>query len=255
MSRRLEGRSALVTGAASGIGRAIALALLREGAQVAATDIDKAQGKRLAADAGTGLAFLCHDVTGEAEWERVMEEAGRMHGPVDILVNNAGTVLMKDLLETSLDEWRRQHAVNLDGVFLGVRAAIRAMTGRSGGRIINISSVNGLVGVHTAPAYSSSKGGVTAFTKSAALYCADRGLDITVNSIHPGYVATPLVEGLARQIGTDSSRILTHFAKAHPMGRLGQPEDIAEGVVYLAGESGRWVTGSELVIDGGFLAR
>lgn len=255
MSGRLEGRCALVTGAASGIGWAIALALHREGARVVATDVDEAGGAALAREGGEGLFFLHHDVTSEADWDRVLAGAEAEAGPLSILVNNAGMVLLKDLLETSLAEWRRQNAVNLDGVFLGVRSGIRAMRHRPGGRIVNISSVNGLVGVHTAPAYSASKGGVTTFTKSAALYCAAKGYDITVNSVHPGYVSTPLVAGLARQIGADSERTLSHFAKAHPMGRLGEPEDIAEGVVYLASAAGRWVTGSELVIDGGYLAQ
>lgn len=255
MTGRLAGRSAIVTGAASGIGKAIALAFRREDARVLATDIDAEAGAAMTREGDDGLVFLAHDVTSESDWETAASEAAARHGPIDIVVNNAGTVLLKDLLETTLDEWRHQHAINLDGVFLGVRTAIRAMAGRPGGRIINISSVNGLVGVHTAPAYSSSKGGVAAFTKSAALYCAARGLDINVNSIHPGYVSTPLVEDLVGQIGSDTARIRGQFAKAHPLGRLGQPEDIAEGAVYLASEAGRWITGSELVIDGGYLAQ
>lgn len=252
---RLESRVAIVTGAASGIGRAIAIALHREGARVAATDIDEAAGQALEREVGEGLFFLRHDVTSEADWDTVIAEAQQRAGPLSIVVNNAGTVLFKDLLETSLDDWRRQNAVNLDGTFLGTRAGIAAMRDGKDGRIINISSVNGLVGVHTAPAYSASKGGVTAFTKSAALYCAARKLDVTVNSVHPGYVETPLVSGLADRAGSDRNATLDRFARAHPMGRLGTPEDIAEGVIYLASNAGRWITGSELVIDGGFLAQ
>lgn len=252
---RLESRVAIVTGAASGIGRAIAIALQREGAKVAATDIDADAGQALERESGEGLFFLAHDVTNETDWDRVVAETQSRAGQLSIVVNNAGTVLLKDLLETSLAEWQLQNAVNLDGTFLGTRIGIRAMQDVRAGRIINISSVNGLVGVHTAPAYSASKGGVTAFTKSAALYCAARKMDITVNSVHPGYVETPLVSELADRAGSDRNKTLDRFARAHPMGRLGTPDDIAEGVVYLASEAGRWITGSELVIDGGFLAQ
>lgn len=252
---RLQDRVALVTGAGSGIGRAIAVALHREGALVMATDIREETVRALANELGGRIRFCAHDVGREEDWERAMALASDAFGPISVLVNNAGVVLLKDLVETSLAEWRAQNAVNLDGTFLGVRAGILAMREGKAGRIINISSVNGLVGVHTAPAYSASKGGVTAFTKSAALYCAAHGYDITVNSIHPGYVETKLVQDLADQLGTDRQRVLKQFSRSHPIGRLGTPEDIAEGVIYLASESGRWITGSELVIDGGYLAQ
>lgn len=254
MVERLLGKTAIVTGAASGIGRAIALAFIGEGANVLATDIDAQAGEALRVQAGERLHFRRHDVTAESQWREAFEAASKL-GSVTIVVNNAGTVLLKDLCETTLDEWRAQNAVNLDSVFLGTRQSIEVMRDGVAGRIINISSVNGLVGVHTAPAYCASKGGVTAFTKAAALYCASHGYDITVNSIHPGYVNTPLVGDLADRLGGDRRRTLGSFAKAHPLGRLGTPEDIAEGAVYLASEAGRWVTGSELVIDGGYLAQ
>jgi len=252
---RLAGRIAIVTGAASGIGRAIALRMLACGARVVAADIDAERGSELAVEAGEGLRFVPLDVTDEGQWAAVFAETERVFGVPHILVNNAGYVLLKDLAETSLAEWRAQNAVNLDGTFLGTRCAIKAMSGIKGGRIINIASINALAGVHTAPAYCASKGGVTAFTKATALYCAHKGFDITVNSVHPGYVETPLIEDLAGRFGGDRERVMSSLARTQPLGRLGQPDDIAEGVIYLASEAGRFVTGSELVIDGGYLAQ
>ena len=254
MTGDLEGRVAIVTGAASGIGRGIALTLAGRGAKVMATDINASAGHKLAAESRGTIAFAEHDVTDEAAWERVYAEAAARFGAPNVLVNNAGMILMKDLVETSLEEWRRQNAVNLDSCFLGTRIAIREMSRTGGGRIVNISSVNGIAGVYTAPGYSASKGGVTAFTKSAALYCAQKGYDITVNSVHPGYIGTNMIDGLANQLA-DPEKARKSFARAHPLGRLGEPQDIAEGVAYLCGPGGRWVTGSELVIDGGFLAQ
>ena len=254
MAGSLEGRIAIVTGAASGIGRGIALMLANRGAKVMATDINVAAGRTLADEPGGVIAFAEHDVTDEGAWERVYAETAARLGAPNVVVNNAGMILMKDLVETSLEEWRRQNAVNLDSCFLGTRIAIREMSRTGGGRIVNISSVNGIAGVYTAPGYSASKGGVTAFTKSAALYCAHKGYDITVNPVHPGYIGTNMIDGLANRLA-DPEKAKKSFARAHPLGRMGEPQDIAEGVAYLCGPGGRWVTGSELVIDGGFLAQ
>jgi 3(or 17)beta-hydroxysteroid dehydrogenase len=264
---RVEGRVAIVTGAASGIGRASALALAREGARVVLTDLE---GKGAEQAAGSIKALggeaigLAHDVGEEAQWASVIEATKRQFGGLDILVNNAGIAGAGPLSETSAEKWRELMRVNLDGVFLGTKAAVAAMqpAGRPRehyGSIIIISSILGLVGSYRAAGYSASKGAVRLFAKSVALECAAEGLRVRVNSVHPGYIDTPLVQaGLSRRAqrdGTEVASLRAELEAAHPLGRLGRPEDIAHGVLYLASDESSFVTGAELVIDGGYTAR
>jgi 3(or 17)beta-hydroxysteroid dehydrogenase len=264
---RVEGKVAIVTGAASGIGRAGAAALAREGARVVATDLAQDGAEAVAAairQVGGEAIGLHHDVGEEADWVTVVATARRAFGRLDVLVNNAGVSGGGALLDTSLEDWHRLMRVNLDGVFLGTRAAVAAMQPEGGprdrlGSVIILSSILGIVGSAGAATYSASKGAVRLFAKSVALECAARDLRVRVNSIHPGYIETPMVaasiERRAEQRGTDAATIRAELLAAHPLGRLGQPDDIAAGIVYLASEESSFITGAELVIDGGYTAR
>jgi 3(or 17)beta-hydroxysteroid dehydrogenase len=257
---RMQGKAAIVTGAASGIGRATAILFAREGARVLLTDRDPA-GEAVAdsvrGEGGEGH-FLRHDVSDEASWTAAVVRALEAFGRLDVLVNNAGISLAKPLGDTTLAEWRQLMAVNLDGVFLGTREAVRAMRRSGGGAIVNVSSAAGLVGSPTASAYCASKGGVRLFTKAVALEVAGDG--IRVNSIHPGGVRTPIWAkadfwpGLVEQSGSEDAAFQA-LAGASPLGRLAEPEEIAEAILYLASDGSKFMTGSELVIDGGYTAR
>lgn len=263
MSGRVAGKVALVTGAGGGIGRAASLALAREGARICATDIDLARAQetaRLAREAGAKAIACAHDVTREDDWRGAIAATTEAFGKLDILVNNAGVAGHTSLLDFSLYEWRRQLAVNLDGVFLGLREAVRAMqTGRDDtlGSVINVSSILGLVGAPGVAAYSAGKGAVRLLSKSAALECAARGWRVRVNSVHPGYIETPMVLDNIAALPDEAARKARRddLVAAHPLGRLGRPEDIAAGILYLASDDSSFVTGAELVIDGGYTAR
>jgi 3(or 17)beta-hydroxysteroid dehydrogenase len=264
---RVDGKVAIVTGAGSGIGRAGAAALAREGARVVATDLAVSGAEETASsirrDGGAAIA-LAHDVGEESQWAAVIAATDKAFGRLDVLVNNAGVSGKGSLADTAPEDWRALMRVNLDGVYLGTRAAIAAMQpdGKARdqfGSIIMISSILGLVGgVRSAP-YSASKGAVRFFAKSVALECAARGQRVRVNSIHPGYIDTPLVaavlERRAGQDGTDVASLRSDLVALHPLGRLGTPADIAAGIVFLASEESSFITGAELVIDGGYTAR
>jgi len=254
---RVDGRVALVTGAASGLGEATARLLAREGAAVIVADIDAEGGARvagaIAAEGGTA-SFCRLDVAIEGDWSAAIADAVRRHGRLDILINNAGYAEPRNIEEVSLEAWRRSMAVNLDGVFLGTKHAILTMKATGGGSIVNISSIEGIVGDPNLPAYNAAKGGVRLLTKSAALHCAKKGYGIRVNSVHPGYMSTPAVERWLAS--TDKGdRLRASLEAMHPLGHLGQPDDVAQGVLYLASAESKFVTGAELVIDGGYTAR
>jgi 3(or 17)beta-hydroxysteroid dehydrogenase len=266
---RVAGKVAIVTGGASGLGRASAVALAREGAKLVVTDLDDEGGDatvQAVREAGGAALFLRHDVGEEAQWSGVVEATKQAYGRLDVVVNNAGIGVSHSLIDITLEDWRKVMRVNLDGVFLGTRAAVQAMraveTGPNetgGGSIINISSILGLVGAPDVAAYAASKGGVRLFTKAAALECAAKGWKIRVNSIHPGYIWTPMVEqGVKRRAqrsNTAEDAVRDYLLAQHPIGRLGRPEDIANGVVFLASDESAFMTGAELVIDGGYTAR
>ncbi|MFK7894594.1 MAG: SDR family NAD(P)-dependent oxidoreductase [Myxococcota bacterium] len=251
---RIEGKIALVTGGGSGIGEAIGRRLAEEGAKVVLSDIAVASAESVAQsirEAGGDAAAFEQDVTDEARWAAIVKEIVDQSGGLDIVVNNAGIVLPGNAEDATLDDWQATQRVNLDAVFLGTREAIRAMKGR-GGSIINISSIEGMVGEPNGAAYNASKGGVRIFTKSAALHCAASGYRIRVNSIHPGFIETPMVMNAASEIG---SEFLDRVKAAIPFGEMGRPLDIANGALFLASDESRYMTGSELVIDGGFTAQ
>jgi NAD(P)-dependent dehydrogenase (short-subunit alcohol dehydrogenase family) len=256
---RVRDKIAIVTGGSLGLGAASAQMLAREGAIVVVTDIKDNEGEAVAKsiqDQGGKALYLHHDVSREEEWERVIERTVNEYGRVDVLVNNAGVGVGAPPEEETLQQWRWLMSINLDGVFLGTKHVIRAMKRHppKGGSIVNLSSIEGLVGDPNLGAYNASKGGVRLYTKSVALYCAKQGLNIRVNSIHPGYIWTPMVEAYLNQHGgaVEGRKALDAL---HPIGHVGQPDDIAYGVLYLASDESKFVTGAELVIDGGYTAQ
>jgi 3(or 17)beta-hydroxysteroid dehydrogenase len=254
---RVKDKVAIVTGGALGLGKADCILLAREGAKVVVTDIKAREGAEVVAaihEAGGEALFLEHDVGSEDDWARVVQQTEKRFGRVDVLVNNAGLGISGTVEDTSLNEWRKTLRVNLDGVFLGTKYAIEAMKKHGSGSIINLSSIEGLIGDPTLAAYNASKGGVRIFTKSAALHCAKSGYGIRVNSIHPGYIWTPMVEQILRATG-DVAAGRRALDALHPVGHIGEPDDIGWGVVFLASEESKFMTGSELVIDGGYTAQ
>lgn len=244
---RLANKIVLVTGAAGGIGREICTLFAAEGASVAASDLTAPEVE------GATLA-LALDVTEETAWAEAVAAVVARFGRLDILVNNAGIALAKDLEETTLAEWRRVMAVNLDGAFLGTKAAIAAMKTTGGGAIVNLSSVAGIIGTPILAAYSASKGGVRSFTKTAALHCAERCYNIRINSLHPGFTDTAMVDDLAGSLG-DTKEVKAKLAKRQPMKRLATPAEIARAALYLASDDAAYMTGAELVLDGGYTAQ
>ncbi|HYU86659.1 MAG TPA: glucose 1-dehydrogenase [Kribbellaceae bacterium] len=248
---RLSGRVALVTGAASGIGKATAQRLAAEGAAVLLTDIAAETGEAVAAalrETGARAQFVRHDVASEQDWEAACAKAADEFGGLDILVNNAGMGDLATIEETTLKDW--QHTIDIDqtGVFLGMRTAAPYLKRSEHASIVNISSIFGTTGgFGTSPAYHAAKGAVRTLTKNAALHWATEG--IRVNSIHPGFIDTPILDTARGTAFWDTMTAMT------PMGRLGRPEEIAAGVAYLASDDAAFVTGLELYIDGGFVAR
>ena len=255
---QVEGKVALVTGGASGIGAASAETLAREGAAVMVTDIDVAGGEAVVGrieQAGGKAAFLQQDVTDEARWQQVVAETEKRFGKLDVLFSNAGIGIICSVFDMSLADWRRQTAINLDGVFLSVKYCVPAMRRAGGGSIIMTSSVAGLRGSAGLAGYCGTKGGVRLFAKAVAMECAAMQDNIRVNSVHPGVIDTPLWEGLPLRgadgkptIVIDPQRMGRSDA---PLGRSGLADEVAAGVLFLASDASSYMTAAELVIDGG----
>lgn len=257
MTGRLNGKKALVTGAAQGLGAAAALALAREGACVLLTDINEAGATASAAAVnaacGAALAHAArHDVTREDDWKSVIDRARDILGGLSVLVNNAGIVVTGSVEDLSLEEWRRGMAVNTDSVFLGCKHALPLLRESQPASIINLSSIAGLIASHNFASYNASKAAVWLLSKSVALHCARQGWDVRCNSVHPTFIRTPILNDLVG--GRDEATVMEKLARQVPLGRLGEPEEVAHAIVYLASDESRFMTGAELKLDGGISA-
>lgn len=255
---RLKSKIALVTGAASGLGLRMAERFASEGAQVLLTDIDLDGATRAAQVIGPAAAAFRHDVTSEAQWIAAVAEAERLFGGLHILVNNAGIGTPGTVENTSLEDWRLVHAIDLDGVFLGCKHAIpliRKTTRAQGSRgsILNISSIAGIIASGRMAAYNSAKAGVRHLTKSVALHCASNKDAITCNSIHPTFMDTPILDNF-QNANLTKDDVKAKLGRQVPLGVIGEPDDVAWGAVYLCSDEAKFVTGAELFIDGGISA-
>jgi NAD(P)-dependent dehydrogenase (short-subunit alcohol dehydrogenase family) len=253
---RVDEKIALVTGAAQGLGAAIASMLAAEGAKVALSDINF-DGAREAADSinrnyPDSAIALEQDVVDEAGWQRVLQQVQADFGGLNILVNNAGIGSIANVEDETYETWRRVHAVDLDSVFLGCKYAVPLIADSGGGSIINISSISGIIAGHNLAAYNSAKAAVRHLSKSVALHCARSGNNIRCNSVHPVFIDTPILDGMAR--GGDRDAALQKLGRQIPIGRIGQPDDVAYAVLYLASDESNFVTGSEIKVDGGISA-
>ena len=258
---RMKDRAVLVTGAARGIGRATAELLAREGAYVVVTDVRDDEGVAVADALGRPVVYQRLDVRREGEWKEALSFIEDRFGRLDVLVNNAGVTGFEEDLgpqdpeHATLEGWRAVHATNLDGVFLGCKHAIQTMRRtRNGGSIVNVSSRSGLVGIPGAAAYASSKAAVRNHTKSVALYCAEQGLEIRCNSVHPAAILTPMWEPMLGKEHEEREARMRALIKDTPLRRFGTPEEVAYAVLYLASDEAAYLTGTELNVDGGILA-
>jgi 3(or 17)beta-hydroxysteroid dehydrogenase len=255
----MKNKVALITGSASGIGRATANFFAETGAMVIVADVDELQGQAVANEF-SNTDFISLDVTDESSWVNAYRCIHEKYGQLNILVNNAGIAFGGSIVDTSLGDWQRLMAVNLDGVFLGIKHAIPLMQKNNGGSIVNVSSASGIVGSATSAAYCASKGGVRLFTKAVALECAQAKNNIRINSIHPGPVATPMFTNgsswndFVKQVG-GLDEAWQKVAETTPLGRVADPTEIANAILFLASDLSSYMTGSELVVDGGYTAQ
>jgi NAD(P)-dependent dehydrogenase (short-subunit alcohol dehydrogenase family) len=247
---RMNNKTALITGGGAGIGRAACQRLAEEGAQIVVTDFDDKGGQEtvdLIIQAGGQARFMHHDVTDEAEWEAIMADILANEGRLDVLVNNAGIIIMHLIDEFPLEDFQRQNAVNIDGVFLGLKHGVRAMKKTGKGSIINMSSVAGRSGSAQSVGYCATKGAVRLMTKAAAKEMLAQRLEIRVNSVHPALVETSMAQDIRDQVGDGSRSLDKAFIRSQ--GRLGRPEEIANGILFLASDESSFSSGSELVLD------
>lgn len=251
---RVDGKVAIVTGGASGIGRASARRLAEQGARVVIADRTVDAGEAVAAEIGDGASFIALDVTDEAAWKELIGATTAKHDGLHILVNAAGIYARgrdQNPENISLEDWRRIHAVNMEGVVLGCKHAIPAIRDAGGGSIVNISSLAAMIGTARTTPYGASKAGVRQFTKSVAHYCAKKGYRIRCNSVHPGIIDTPMGNAAMSGVGANPEEGRERYRALVPLGELGEPDDIAYAVLYLASDEAKFVTGAEFVIDGG----
>ncbi|MGQ7829614.1 SDR family oxidoreductase [Altererythrobacter sp. Z27] len=259
MAGRCAGKLALVTGAAQGLGAAHSRRLAEEGARVLCTDINGAGAESVAAainaDLGAGTAYAVqHDVTDPVAWEAAVEAARDNLGGLNVLVNNAGIGVGGNIETCKFEDWKRCFSVNVDSIFHGCQKALPLMREHAPGSIINISSIAGLIASDTMPAYNSSKAAVWMLSKSIALHCAKKNMQIRCNSVHPTFVDTPILDGTARNHNLDKDVLMEKLARQIPLKFVGEPNDIANAVVYLASDESRFMTGAELKLDGGISA-
>ena len=259
MAGRCEGKLALVTGGAQGLGAAHGRRLAEEGARVLLTDIN-GDGAKATADAintDLGAETACgiqHDVTDRAQWDAAVEAAREYLGGLNVLVNNAGIGVAGNIETCTFEDWQRCFAINVDGIFHGCQAALPLMRDHAPGSIINISSIAGLIASDTMPAYNASKASVWMLSKSIALHCAKNNMQIRCNSVHPTFVDTPILDGTAQHHNIEKGVLMEKLARQIPLKFVGEPNDIANAVVYLASDESRFMTGAEIKLDGGISA-
>ncbi|KPP91477.1 SDR family oxidoreductase [Erythrobacter sp. HL-111] len=259
MTKRCEGKLALITGGAQGLGRAHCIRLAQEGARVLATDINGEGAEETAAiinaELGDGTAFgMAHDVTDPAQWDAAIDAARERLGGLNVLVNNAGIGVAGNIEDCTFEDWKRCYAVNVDSIFHGCQKALPLMREHAPGSIINISSIAGLIASDTMPAYNSTKAAVWMLSKSIALHCAKKNMQIRCNSVHPTFVDTPILDGTAKAHSLEKNVLMEKLARQIPLRFVGEPNDIANAVVYLASDESRFMTGAEIKLDGGISA-
>lgn len=258
-TKRCEGKLALVTGAAQGLGRAHCIRLAQEGARVLATDVNADGAQETAeivnAEQGDGTAFaMPHDVTDPLAWEGAIDAAREHLGGLNVLVNNAGIGVAGNIETCEFEDWKRCFAINVDSIFHGCQKALPLMREHAPGSIVNISSIAGLIASDTMPAYNSSKSAVWMLSKSIALHCAKKNMQIRCNSVHPTFVDTPILDGTAKAHRLEKDVLMEKLARQIPLKFVGEPNDIANAVVYLASDESRFMTGAEIKLDGGISA-
>ena len=253
---RVSGKVAIITGAASGLGYAAAIKLMNEGAKVMLSDINaevmETMPDRLKDYSTTQFSTFVHDVTDEQSWINLIEETEKQFGQINILVNSAGISLGSDIVSTDFEIWKKVHEVNLDSVFLGCKYAVPIMSKSGQGSIINLSSISGIVAGWNTAAYNSSKAGVRLLSKSVALYCAKKGYDVRCNSVHPAFVDTPILDPLKQAFGEENA--VAKLSRQIPMNKIGDTDDVSYAILYLASDESKFMTGTEIVLDGGLSA-
>ena len=253
---RVQDKVAIITGAASGLGFAAARKLLEEGAKVILTDVNRevldSMPERLSEFSETQFQSIFHDVTQEESWIDLINKTENDHGKINILVNSAGISLGADVVSTDFDIWKKVHQVNLDSVFLGCKYAVPVMGKYGHGSIINISSISGIVAGWNTAAYNSSKAGVRHLSKSVALFCAKKGFEVRCNSVHPAFVNTPILDPIKQAFGADEA--VAKLARQIPMNKIGDTDDVSYAILYLASDESKFMTGAEIVLDGGLSA-
>lgn len=251
---RVANKVALITGGASGLGKATAIMLAREGAKVAITDRNLEGARAVADEIGKSAIALDLDVTNEQQWIAALDTTVAAFGKLNVMVHSAGVGVLKNVEDISVDEWRFVHGVNLDGPFLGIKHGLSRMRPHAPGSIIIISSVSGIIAGHNMSAYNTSKAGARMLAKTTALHCAKRGYDIRCNSVHPTFIDTPMVQSMI-YAGGDPAAVRKKLESQVPLGRLGEPDDVANCILYLASDESKFVTGTEFVLDGGITAQ
>ena len=253
---RVENKIAIVTGAASGLGFAASQKLMDEGAKVLLTDINEevmnSMSDRLSNYSKTQFETIVHDVANEESWINAIDKAENHFGKINILVNSAGISLGADIVSTDFEIWKKVHQVNLDSVFLGCKYAVPIMSKSGQGSIINLSSISGIVAGWNTAAYNSSKAGVRLLSKSVALYCAKKGYDVRCNSVHPAFVDTPILDPLKQAFGEENA--VAKLSRQIPMNKIGDTDDVSYAILYLASDESKFMTGTEIVLDGGLSA-